>query len=123
MASIIYLASPYSHNSAAVREDRYLSARRFTILQLQRGVAIFSPIVYGKDMETQIGTAFEPWANLNDSMIRACAELWVLMLDGWEKSRGIRHELQLAQDLGKPIKYLDHTGGQDNADYRHHSAR
>lgn len=106
MAGLIYLASPYSHPSEAVRRFRYLQARRFTVVHLAKGVAIFSPIVYGYDMETQIGVAFEPWAALNDTMIQSSSEFWVLLIDGWKKSRGVAHEVALAQKLQLPIQYV-----------------
>lgn len=107
MASLIYLASPFSHNSPAVREHRFLQARRFTINALRAGYAIFSPIVYGKDMEKEIGTAFEPWLKLNNAMLDSCTQVWVLRLDGWEASRGIEYEVTYARELGKPIAYFD----------------
>ena len=105
--SLIYLASPYSHKSEAVREYRFLVARYFTITALRNRQPIFSPIVYGRDMEHQIGTDYQRWQTLNDAMIRACREFWVLQIDGWEDSRGVRHELQLAKSLRKPITYLE----------------
>ena len=105
MAGLIYLASPYSHKSEAVRRARYLAVRHVTIEMLREGYAVFSPIVYGMDMEKQIGTAFEPWANFNDTVIAACAEVHVLKLDGWQDSRGIKHELALARFLKKPVQW------------------
>lgn len=119
MASLIYLASPYSHNSEAVRKARYLAARQFTIIELTKGVAIFSPIVYGVDMETAIGTSFEEWQVLNDTMIEACDRVYVLCLDGWQKSSGVKHEINLAASLGKPILYYTLRGELLNADHRH----
>jgi hypothetical protein len=107
MASLIYLASPFSNTNPAVREHRYLAARRFTIHALREGYAVFSPIVYGKDMEREIGTAFEPWQALNDAMIRRAEMFWVLRLDGWEESRGVTHEIALARTLKKTLVYVD----------------
>lgn len=110
MASLIYLASPYSHPSKNVRYYRYLNARRAVIKFTQEGVAIFSPIVYGYDMETVIGTNFEPWQHLNDTMIEKCDEFWVLCDEEWKKSRGVKHEIELANKLGKPIRFFDING-------------
>jgi len=115
MAALIYLASPFSHNSYAVRQHRFLEARRFTIEAIRAGVALFSPIVYGMDMEKEIGTNFEPWQNLNDTMIAASSEVWCLCLDGWSDSRGVRHELELALNLLKPIHFYSSFGVRINA--------
>lgn len=122
MAGLIYLASPFTHANPAVREHRYLLARTFTIDHLRKGLALFSPIVYGKDMESAIGTAFEPWAAFNDAVIQQCREFWVLTIDGWSASRGVKHELQLAADLGKPVVYKNMAGETLNADHRHDPA-
>ena len=105
--SLIYLASPYTHKNEAVREYRFLVARYFTITSLRNHQPIFSPIVYGKDMERQIGTDYLSWQAINDAMIRACSEFWVLQIDGWEDSKGVRHEIKLAKALRKPITYLE----------------
>lgn len=104
---MIYLASPYSHPSEAVREHRFIMARHFTVQMIRLGKPIFSPIVYGKEMESQIGTDFISWQRLNDAMIRACSMFLVLRLDGWEESGGVEHEIKLAKSLGLTINYVD----------------
>lgn len=116
MASLIYLASPYSHVSLAIRHRRFLSTRLFTIKALQAGHAIFSPIVYGEDMATSIGTAFEPWQTINDTVIEKCDEVWVLCLEDWKYSRGVKHELELASSLDKPIHFFTSWGVKLNVD-------
>lgn len=112
---MIYLASPFSHNSHAVRQHRFLEARRFTIEALRNKVLLFSPIVYGMDMEKEIGTAFEPWQALNDDMIWNASQVWCLCLDGWADSRGVRHELEFALSLDKPIHFYRAWGVRINA--------
>lgn len=107
MAGLIYLASPYSHNSPAVREARYFAARSYAIQAMREGHAIISPIVYGKDMETQIGIDYKSWQPINDTLIRLSSALWVLQLYGWEISKGVAHEIRLAKDLNIPIKFVD----------------
>jgi len=115
MASLIYLASPFSHINPAIRQHRFEQARRFTIEALRANIALFSPIVYGMDMEKEIGTNFEPWQQLNDAMISASTEVWCLCLDGWSDSRGVRHELELAHELGRPIHFYRSFGVRINA--------
>jgi len=122
MAGLIYLASPYSNPRAAIRLERYFATLRFTSTKLLEGYAIFSPIVYGEQMAGEIGTTFEAWANLNDRMIAACDAFWVLMLPGWQESRGIAHELKVWQNL-QPFRkpHFFNTDGVEslNENYRH----
>lgn len=122
---MIYLASPYSADDPAVRLHRYVAARDFTGAALKKGYSVFSPIVYGHEFESDMGYKFEPWAQLNDSMIEVCSEVWVLGIPGWRESLGICHELELALRLDKQITGVRSSGelfniwGYLNANYRH----
>lgn len=103
---MIYLASPYSTGEGGNMEDRYRAARIATEVMLLEGLVVFSPIVYGRRMEKSIGTNYHVWKKLNDNMIRKADMVFVLMLEGWEKSAGVKHEISLASRLGKPIQYI-----------------
>ena len=106
MASLIYLASPYSHRNPAVRELRYELARLTTAKMLKEGQAAFSPIVYGKSMENMIGTDYVSWKQFNDAMLHAADEVHVLMLDGWRESKGVKYEVELANMLELPVLFI-----------------
>lgn len=106
MASLIYLASPYSHLDPDIRHIRYTAAKLYTARHIQLGFAMFSPIVYGKQMEEKIGTDYKSWQTFNDSMIKASCQIWVLMLNGWKDSLGVEHECKYALDLGKPLHFI-----------------
>lgn len=106
----IYLASPYTHPEWTVRAQRLADVAAVTERYLRAGYPVFSPIVYGDPFEWVIGTEFEHWQKLNDTMVASCAEVWVLQLPGWEESKGIAHEVKLARSLRKPVKYLTADG-------------
>ncbi len=108
MAPLIYLASPYSHPSAAVRRERYEANLALTAVLLREGLAVFSPIVYGHQLEDTIGIDFQSWQPLNDTMIRKADRFGILRLPGWEQSRGVTHEVALWHKLhGPEITYFD----------------
>lgn len=104
---MIYLASPYSHELASVRQRRFVQARDFTFYQLGRGVPLFSPIVYGHQfsVEYKVGTSYEEWLALNTAMMDAAHTLWVLCLEGWEESRGVEQEIEYMTSQGKPVYF------------------
>jgi nucleoside 2-deoxyribosyltransferase len=104
---MIYLASPYSHPSADVRHDRFLAAKAATLRLLKAGHLVFSPIVYGHQFADLLGTDFEAWRTFDLAMIDRCAELWVLKLGGFSQSSGVWNEIEYANAIGKPVKYLD----------------
>lgn len=105
---MIYLASPYSHSDSTVRQHRYELALLFTEQELQKGRAIFSPIVYGHRFSVNgLAFNFETWQHLNDDMIIASDEVWILQIEGWGTSRGIAHEIAFAERNNIPVKFIE----------------
>lgn len=105
---MIYLASPYSHPDAAVRQMRYEIARSVTVWAVHRGHIIFSPIVYGHDLAKQGETPgdWRFWQHFDEEMIALAAQVWILTIDGWQESVGVTAERELARKLGKEIKLI-----------------
>lgn len=109
--SLAYLASPYSHADEAVREQRFRIVCKVAAALMQAGEVVFSPIAHSHPIaEAKPG----PWAVDHDFWLRqdapylyACTKLYVLMLDGWERSRGVAHEVDVARSRGIDIVYLD----------------
>lgn len=106
---MIYLASPYSHSDPAVRAARFEAVCRAAAGLIRDGARIFSPIAHSHPI-AQYGLADTPfayWQEMDEHMICACDELWVLTLDGWEQSVGVKHEIAFAEARGMPIRYLE----------------
>lgn len=105
---MIYLASPYSHPEPEVRQRRFEEVLEQTALWLRRGHPIFSPIIYGHPLsEARPSHEFEDWQFLNERMIDAAAEVWVLKQEGWDRSRGVAAEIMYARKLGKNVRFLE----------------
>lgn len=101
---MIYLASPYSFPEHLVEQWRYEVTLRYTASCLRKGEPIFSPIVFGHQFRKyNVPGDFETWQAIDEPMIHACTEFRQLLLPRWEESRGMKHELALAQSLGKII--------------------
>ena len=104
---MIYLASPYSHPDAAVREQRFHAACRAAAALLRAGRAVFSPVVHGHPLVAHgLPTDWPFWQQFGRAFLSRCDELVILTLDGWRESDGVREEVRLARDLGKPILFL-----------------
>lgn len=106
---MIYLASPYSHPNRSVMESRFRQARLYVGVRLAGGEPVFSPIVYGHQFAEEFAfpTDANSWAKVNDDFIRSSSAVEVLMLDGWKQSIGVNYEISLAQQLGKPVRYVE----------------
>lgn len=90
---MIYLASPYSHPEKRMRNWRYQAALHF-VSQHVNHTPIFSPIVYSHQfVDFGHGTSAEYWHTFNSAMMLVCSSLWVLRLEGWDKSIGVAEEI------------------------------
>lgn len=107
---MIFLASPYSHPDATIRQTRFEKARDYLRWHVANpskvvyGGAIFSPIVYAHDLAIrgEFPLDHEFWLAFNLDILRHADMLMVLTLDGWAESKGIRVERDTARHLGIP---------------------
>lgn len=105
---MIYLASPYSHPDPAIRERRYRDVCRATASLIRAGVSVFSPIIHSHPLEAYgLPSHWRFWEELDRDFLARCDRLAVLMLGGWETSIGVRAEIRIARELGKPVSYLE----------------
>ena len=106
---LIYLASPYSHPNYDVREVRCKQVQRVCAELARRSIHVIAPIAHWAPIaqDHNLPYEYEFWQELDRKMIRACDEIWVLTLDGWQDSRGITYELRIAREFDKPVKLMD----------------
>lgn len=119
MAEIIYLASPYSHPSAAVREQRFQDACRAAAHLMRQGHIVYSPIAHTHPIATlcDLPKGWEYWRKVDEAFLERCDALYVLHLDGWRESVGVRAEIVIANRLHKPIRHVEpeELGVSENA--------
>lgn len=113
MPQFVYLASPYSHALAAVRNARYRAALMATRSLLAAGVHVFSPIVYSHFLvghqttgAGSLAASWEFWREFDLSMLDKCDVLAVLQLPGWTYSVGVQAEIAEATVRGIAIRGL-----------------
>ena len=104
---LIFLAIPYSHKSARVRNRRFQHACRWTTKLLREGRLVYCP-VSARHPLVRYGLPgdFEFCKRFDKKMIGLCDELWVLMFDGWRESKGVAYEISVARRLGKKIRCI-----------------
>jgi hypothetical protein len=101
------LDSSYSDSDPAVRQQRYEAACAVTVAMLRAGEVVFSPIVYSHPLVADgLRTDRAFWQRVDGDHLLFCDEVVGLMQDGWDRSVGVRQEVQLAHQLGKPIRYV-----------------
>lgn len=101
----VYLASPYSARDFSLMESRYQEAMRCTSWMLKQKIWTYSPITHCHVMAQvyKLPTDFVFWQHYNRAMIYQARELYVLAIEGWDKSVGVGEELKFAQEHGMLI--------------------
>lgn len=106
-----YLASPYSHKDAWLRELRFRAISRVAgALRKERGIVTFCPISHSHPISEELQgvdpTDHDFWLGWDNHFNTACAGLIVAMLPGWGNSRGIASEIELFRAASKPVEKL-----------------
>jgi len=105
---MIYLASPYSDLSWQTRDWRWRRVCSAAASLMRKGYIIFSPIAHTRPIAAfGLPGGWDFWERFDREFIAAAAELWVLTLPGWEESKGVQAEIQIAVDAGKPVFTVD----------------
>lgn len=108
---LVYLASPYLKRPVPdpkIHEERYQKAIDATAYLMNKGLAVYSPIVatHPVAVKHKLPLGSEFWMQFDELALRKCDEIVVLMLDGWKESPGVTKEIQIMQDLDKDVTYL-----------------
>lgn len=105
---LVYLASPYSHASREVMVERYEAICAVAARLMAKGVYLFSPIAHTHAIAAKgnLPGDFKFWEQYDRTMLAACGELWVCMIDGWRESKGVNAEIKIAEELGLPVRYI-----------------
>ena len=107
----IYLGCPYSHSYPAIREFRFKRVSRMALKLIKEGHLVYSPITSSHplcELDEDLPTDFNYWRELDISFIKWSDILVVLKLRDWEKSQGLKEEIEIAKSLGKEIVYIDY---------------
>lgn len=105
---MIYLAAPYTDPDIDTRNWRFQRARQALFGLWEQHVAAICPIVLGHEYEQrQRGgpkhLPHEFWMQMARVQLLSCTSVYVLTLPGWEKSKGVRDEIILASQCGRPV--------------------
>lgn len=109
MNKLIYVASPYNHSDEDTRWLNYRMVSRYSARLIAKGQVVISPIAYGHPLLdfTELPYDWPFWSNFCLTFLDRCDEMHVLMMEGWDKSRGVTEEIEFARENNIPIKFID----------------
>lgn len=108
---LVYLAVPYTHPRKSVIEDRFIKVCKMAGKLMNDGYIVYSPITHCHPiaMVCKLPTDWKFWKNIDETFLKLSHKMYILMLDGWQDSTGIKNEVEIANDLGIEIEYIEYT--------------
>lgn len=105
---IIYVASPYTHDSQAVRDARFDVVTGYAAALWGAGMGVYSPLTQTHEAARRVAlpTEWEFWQAQCRAFLSICSEVHILMLPGWRDSVGVRAELDIARGMSLPVEYV-----------------
>lgn len=105
---MFYIASPYSGTPEQMRK-RFKKTTEYTIALAEFNIPVISPIVHWHTPAQlfKLPRDFNFWKVQNDALLDVCTGMIVFMLPGWKESKGLRYEMQVAQDKNMPVFFID----------------
>src|SRR5574338_41833 len=115
---LVYIASPFSCNTSNKSMKKRVEEHRYEMityiaaeLKMKYGSthSFILPITQSYNLckaEPKLQGSFEQWKEDDLLYISKCDEMWVVQMDGWNKSIGVKAEIDHAQSLGLPVKYI-----------------
>jgi hypothetical protein len=106
---LVYLGSPYSKYPAGI-EQAFKDVSALAGRLLSEGVKAYSPIAHTHPIA--VHGNLDPydhniWLPFDAAIMEKSDGMIVAMMEGWDSSYGIKHEIEIFMKTGKPIFYLD----------------
>ena len=110
--NVVYLACPYTDPNPAVRKARFDAATAVAADLIRAGRIVYSPITMTHPIDMVLAGASNTlgsdyWVAFDEAFMEMCSEMVVVRLNGWERSNGIKREIDYFTDRKKPIRYVD----------------
>lgn len=106
---LVYLATPYTKYPEGITLA-YIHACKLAARLLRVGIKVYSPIAHTHAIA--VHGSIDPldlsiWLPFDAALIAKSDLLLVAMMQGWEESVGIRHEIDAFVEADKPVLFLD----------------
>ncbi len=111
LTKMIYIASPFSHPDLDVELERFNKITEVAAsLTKKYGYAFILPITQSYQLQRilpSLGGTFANWESIDLTFISHSDEVWVIKMEGWDRSVGVMAEIKFATGLDIPVKYLN----------------
>jgi hypothetical protein len=103
-----YLGSPYSKFPSGL-DAAFQEICRIAGEFARRGIAVYSPIAHTHPIA--VASGLDPldhniWLPFDEPMMHGAYGLIVALMPTWEISKGLKHEIDTFERLGRPVVYM-----------------
>lgn len=110
---MVIVTGPYSSPDKSVKEARAKEIATACITLMNRGEIAVSPLTFGLALIEKTGQTlpdtYEFWNKFCLEFVAVSKTMYVLNMEGWEKSSGTADEIKEAHRLNIPIFLVDPT--------------
>lgn len=113
---LVFLASPYSSQNRLVSIMRFCKAYQVAISMIKADIPVYSPIAMTGFMPTsekEDNISSETWIKHSTAVLDYCAAFVILKLPGWESSKGVAKEIEVAKQKNLPIFSIEYFNESD----------
>lgn len=114
---LIYVASPYTAKGFPKELKKTIERQRASLitkiigqLQDKHEAAFIGPITQShhtaKHMDSKT-EKFACWRDIDLTYISHCEQVWVVTMNGWDKSTGVLAEIAFAEQEDIPVFFID----------------
>ena len=109
---VLYVACPYTDPDPAVRQLRFEIATAVAADLIRAGHIVYSPITMTHPIDILLAgvsntLGSDYWVAFDEAFMEMCSDMVVIRVDGWQRSNGIRREIEYFTKRKKPIRYMD----------------
>lgn len=103
-----YVCCPYSHEDERIVNARYNAAVDATAWLIKQNCLVYCSVLHWRPVALahDLPHDYEFWKEFDVTMIKKSAGLIILMMDGWDKSKGVIDEIRVGKENSKPILYI-----------------
>lgn len=108
---MIIVTGPYSSTNKEIKELRIKSISDACLNLMHRGDISVSPLILGLALIEKSGKdlpdSYEFWSKFCKEFVSKSDIMYILNLEGWESSNGVKDEIQEAHRLNIPVYLVD----------------
>lgn len=104
----IFVAGPYNDKDDVIKQYRINTITEYCVNQFLKGNSPISALLMGLVYANyyKLPTDTNTWLTFSQTLLKGCDELHVLMVNGWNRSSGVKAEIEAAEKLKIEIKYI-----------------